>query len=489
MRRLTPHLFTVLVTLLLVGVGQVFARPQPNATPTALPTAFTYQGQLMDAGQPANGSYDLTFRLYDAVSAGTQIGSAVALSGVAVSQGIFTVQLDFGSGAFTDARFLEIQVGTTILSPRQPITPAPAALYAASVPWSGVTGVPAGLSDGDNDTTYSAGVGMALSGTTFRAEGSPYAQVIVVAQSGGDFTRIQAALDSITDASASKPYLVYVAPGVYTERVTMKAYVTIEGAGQGATIIRGTGGGGGELNSATVLGASNATLRHLSIESDGSDGKTFAVGIYNDSSSPTINDVTITAYGGIVNYSILNVSSAPTISHVITTTSGGTTTYGIYNYSSTPTISHVTITTSGETGSIGIYNSSSDPTISYVTIVASGGTTNSGFHNVSSSPTISNVRVTASGGTTTYGIFNTSGSAPTISNTTLSASGGTYNHGISNNTSSPTIRDSAISGSTYSIYNDGSTTKVAYSMLNGPRSSGTTCIGTYDANFAAVTCP
>ncbi|EFO81370.1 hypothetical protein OSCT_0769 [Oscillochloris trichoides DG-6] len=414
MRKLIPHLFTVLVTLLLVGVGQVFARPQPNATPTALPTAFTYQGQLMDAGQPADGSYDLTFRLYDALSGGTQIGNAVAISGVAVSQGIFTVQLDFGSAAFTDARYLEIQVGTTTLSPRQPITPVPTALYAASVPWSGVTGVPADLADGDNDTTYSAGVGMALNGTTFRAQGSPYAQVIVVAQSGGDFTSIQAALDSITDASASKPYLVYVAPGVYAERVTMKAYVTIEGAGQEATIIRGTGGGSSNASSATVVGASNATLRNLSVQNDGS-GNSFAFGIYNNSSSPAISHVTVTVSGGTANYGIVNNSSSPAISHVTVTASGGTYNYGIANYNS------------------------SFPPISHVTVTASGGTYNYGIYNISSS--------------------------------------------------SPTIRDSAITGSTNSIYNNGGTPKVVYSMLNGPYTSGTTCIGIYDATFAPVGCP
>ncbi len=416
MRKLIPHLLTVLVTLLLVGVGQVFARPQPNATPTAIPSAFTYQGQLLDAGQPADGSYDLTFRLYNELRTGTQIGNAVVINAVPVSQGIFTVQLDFGSDVFTDARFLEIQVGKTTLSPRQPITPAPAALYAASVPWSGVTGVPAGLSDGDNDTTYSAGVGMALSGTTFSAQGSPYAQVIVVAQSGGDFTSIQAALDSITDASASNPYLVYIAPGVYAEQVTMKAYVTIEGAGQGATIIRGTGGDSFGDSSSTIQGASNATLRNLSVESDGS-GNVYAIGIRNASDSPRISNVTITTSGGTYNYGIINLSS--------------------------------------------------------------------------SSPPISNATVTASGGTQrTYGIYNAFASSPPISNATVTASGETNSYGIYNIASSPTIRDSAISGSTHSIYNNNeSTSKVAYSMLNDPSSAGTTCIGTYDATFAPVTCP
>src|SRR5438270_13821129 len=54
---------------------------------------------------------------------------------------------------------------------------------------------------------------------------SPYRNVVVVATSGGDFDSVQKALNSITDNSATNPYLVWVAPGIYTEAVTMKQYV------------------------------------------------------------------------------------------------------------------------------------------------------------------------------------------------------------------------------------------------------------------------
>ena len=70
-----------------------------------------------------------------------------------------------------------------------------------------------------------------------------YNHVIVVAPSGGNFTSPVAALNSITDASETNPYLVKIMPGVYDiggGTVQMKPYVSIEGSGAGATQILGT---------------------------------------------------------------------------------------------------------------------------------------------------------------------------------------------------------------------------------------------------------
>src|SRR5437867_4100322 len=95
-------------------------------------SAFSYQGKLTDAGNPANGNYDLQFALFDTptVGTGSQQGSTIINPTVQVTAGIFTVTLDFSSNVFTGAaRFLEIGVrpagspnSYTLLSPRQPIT-------------------------------------------------------------------------------------------------------------------------------------------------------------------------------------------------------------------------------------------------------------------------------------------------------------------------------------------------------------------------------
>jgi hypothetical protein len=51
---------------------------------------------------------------------------------------------------------------------------------------------------------------------------------------------IQGAIDSITDATIDKPYAVLISPGVYDEKLTLKAHVYLKGYGP-STIIKGTG--------------------------------------------------------------------------------------------------------------------------------------------------------------------------------------------------------------------------------------------------------
>ena len=57
----------VIATVLLTGAAVAGAQP--------VGTAFTYQGRLTDAGNPANGSYDLQLALFDAASGGAQVGA------------------------------------------------------------------------------------------------------------------------------------------------------------------------------------------------------------------------------------------------------------------------------------------------------------------------------------------------------------------------------------------------------------------------------
>ena len=98
-----------------------------------LNSKITYQGSFEDAGQPADGGFDFRFRLFDALSGGTQVGPEVEKLGITVNHGLFDVALDFGFAPFMmdEALWLEIDVrdpsagGYVTLAPRQPLRPAP----------------------------------------------------------------------------------------------------------------------------------------------------------------------------------------------------------------------------------------------------------------------------------------------------------------------------------------------------------------------------
>ena len=100
-------------------------------------TAFTYSGRLNDSGGPANGSYDLCFTLYDAMTNGDAI-AALTNTATGVTNGLFSATLDFGSVFNGSNYWLELAVRTnggaafTALAPRQPVVPTPYALYSAN---------------------------------------------------------------------------------------------------------------------------------------------------------------------------------------------------------------------------------------------------------------------------------------------------------------------------------------------------------------------
>ena len=110
----------------------------PLSTAFAQDSAFAYQGRLSDGGQPANGTYDLEFTVYDAASNGSVAGGPQTNLAVTINDGLFTTALDFGSNLFDGTTYwLEIGVRTNgsggsfvTLNPRQELLPTPNALFA-----------------------------------------------------------------------------------------------------------------------------------------------------------------------------------------------------------------------------------------------------------------------------------------------------------------------------------------------------------------------
>ena len=234
-----------------IALGGALAKSSQS---TALQNTFTYQGFLEDGEGPITDTCDLEFKLWDDLVVGTQIGSTIDHMGVSVGDGKFSVQLDFGAGAFQgDDRFIEIGVecsgdlSFTTLTPRQPITPVPYAMFAM-------------------DT-------------------APLENVITVAKSGGNFSSIQAAVDYAISQNPGpdNTFLVFVGPGNYYEQVTLDWYIDLQGSGENLSTI--TWHGSSTPDEGTLNGASNSQVRHLSIENEGGDS--YAIGVYNDATGNT----------------------------------------------------------------------------------------------------------------------------------------------------------------------------------------------------------
>ena len=102
---------------------------------------FNFQGRLNDGANPANGRYDLQFRLYDSIAGGNQVGPLVGRPDTTLVNGVFSVTLDFGNGVFNSPNniFIEIAIRPngspnpyTILGPRQQLTVVPFAVRATN---------------------------------------------------------------------------------------------------------------------------------------------------------------------------------------------------------------------------------------------------------------------------------------------------------------------------------------------------------------------
>ena len=110
---------------------------------------MNYQGYLTDSsGTPLNGTYNLAFRLYDAVSGGTLEWGTEVHNNTQVTNGIFQVTLgssvDLYASDFDEALFLAVRVNGTWVSPRQPLHAVP---YAFGL-------VPGAQMWGDPESTY-----------------------------------------------------------------------------------------------------------------------------------------------------------------------------------------------------------------------------------------------------------------------------------------------------------------------------------------------
>ena len=405
----------------------------PLAPEVAAPY-ISYQGYIQTAaGAPLNGTVALRFDITSDSGCSSSLWNETH-SSVTVTNGYFSTMLGsttaLSASLFSSAtRYLKVQVdagsGYTQIACQQ-LASVPYAFQAeqaAAVPWSGISSRPAGLDDGDNDTTYTTGTGLALSGTKIISDtnfiqsrvsgtcapgssirtinqngsvvcetdsGSSYQNIIVVAQSGGDFTSIQAALDRIT-GTISNRYLVYVAPGDYNEQVFMEPWVDIEGAGEGETTIQYA-----PLTvvvTGTLIGADNAEARFLGVRSG--SGAPKAIAIYNSNASPRLVHVTARSEtSNAENIPVYNLDGARPLMQTMTIIAqyGNANNFGVYNEGGSPMILDSMIEVSGPFNPAPIAN-----TYGIYSVPSAAG--------LSSMPFISNTDIEVTNGLKAYGIY------------------------------------------------------------------------------------
>ena len=218
------------------------------------------------------------------------------------------------------------------------------------------------------------------------------ARVVWVADDGtGDYALLSTALAAITDATSSNPYVIKIAPGIYTETasVVLKDYVDVEGSGQDITTINCACGNASntELSATVSATAITAEIRHLTINNTGG-GNDYSTGVWTE-------DV---ADGS---FSMLHVTA--------TASGGGSSYYGVYNYNSSPSMNNVTATATGGTSNRGVYNlSSSSPSIRNSSITGSPNSiVNSGSSSAQVADTMLDGPVDAGGGLACVGVYTT----------------------------------------------------------------------------------
>ncbi len=453
-------------------------RAAPSYAPQAggVPSVVAYQGEVSVSSIPYTGNGYFKFAVINAASntsfwsndgtssGGTAPTNAVALS---VSHGLFSVLLGdttlggmsqpLSASVFSEPdRYLRVWFSASANGPFDQLTPD-----------TRIAAVPYALSASDADT---------LDGLHASQLGGHYQNVVMVAKSGGDYTNVQAAIASISDATAGNPYLVWVAPGVYSETVTLKPFVHLQGSGQAATVITSTAsstnfpptqatlelasdtslrdltvgnGGTGERNTALLatVGVSNTLVTNITARSQGSGTDNIAIFQSGSGTEVTLNEVTALAENGERNYGLLHYDGAAAILHGGSFTGrGGTHTRGIQLRGSGTTLVAKSVTGLAEGASMdnySLYNHNGAlATLHGGDFTARGGSGNSwGIYNrdTGTMVIVEQTVVLAEGSFSDHiGLRNRDGATARLHGASFTARGGTHAWGIFN-TDSGTI--------------------------------------------------
>lgn len=140
-------------------------------------------------------------------------------------------------------------------------------------------------------------------------------------------TALLNALAGITNASATKRYVIKIEPGIFelgSSRLVMKPYVDIEGSGQEATVIQG--GGFSTSDDGLIWGAASSELRELQVRS-ASHPSQAAIAFYLPSGDTRLRNVSLFAIGGVGTWGIRSAGD-PFIEECTIQVQGGANSHG-----------------------------------------------------------------------------------------------------------------------------------------------------------------
>jgi len=316
-------------------------------------------------------------------------------------------------------------------------------------------------------------------------------------------TNLLSALAGIVDATSAKPYVLRLDPGIYdvgSTALAMKPYVDIEGSGQQTTIIRGVGNESGFLT-AVVLGANNAELRDLQVQSNGKS-YSYSIAVLLNQTNTSLRDVTLVSNNATANWGLRNLSANSTIQNVTINVTGGTSAYGIANTGGTtasPVIRRAVISVARATSSFGIYSDQyAGPRIRDVEISSSGvngyGLYYYYFGDLSGATLeVTNAKVNAVASTgLAAGIYLEGANTvvATHSNIVASSTSGS-SYGLRNPSGgffvAFLVDHCDVTGATNSISAVGQIVRVGASKLEGPASiGGPTCVASFNGSYAPL---
>ena len=300
-------------------------------------------------------------------------------------------------------------------------------------------------------------------------------------------TALLSALDKITDASETNPYLIILEPGIYdlgTTILSTKSWVDIQGSGENVTKIKGNYSTDWNLSS-VIRVTSNVELRFLSVEHTGSGLGSLAIRIAGKDNI-RLTHVTARAVSGAAEacgiYSYVSSFEQPhiTLTHVTAMAEGTDRSYAITNGWTNTYASHMTgtnVTAVATNGSVTCRainnNQTAEMNLHHATLIADGEGASSEV----------------------YGVYNNTNATCTLSDATIEAkSGTTKTYGVYSTGTVCKIYDSVISGDDWSVYSAVGSTYVANTQLNNgitkDAGAGRYCAGTWDSTFTFYTsCP